>query len=416
MHRLLYATHHWPWPPTDGGAQRSAMIVQALVAEWDVTFFLAPPTQQVQNLPGLLQAPVPLDIVTVFDEGVRCWSPHDWWAPASTRVARLLRGGLPTLPRGWLVDSVVQRLRALRQSQQYDVVWATQPWAAEAVRAAGFPRVVCDLWDLPSQWLGRELANAKPYRSKWLHHLEVSRLARYERSLPRRFQAVVVCKDEERRAIVGSSEEGVHIVPNGAVFPARCEWHPATQEAVILFVGRLSYTPNVDGILYFAREVFPAIRKEVPRAQLRIVGAAPPQEVRDLHRDGLITVVGFADDLAAEYASASVVVAPLRRGGGTKIKAIEALGFARPLVATPVGAEGLDLIPDVHFLQGRNADELAAACVRVLRSEETGRRIASAGRNHVASTLSWEAVGSTVRAVGRQVCSTPVPAGRQPYR
>jgi len=111
----------------------------------------------------------------------------------------------------------------------------------------------------------------------------------------------------------------------------------------ILFVGNFAYEPNIDAALYFSREIFPLILKDVPDAKLFLVGNAPPPEICSLTLNKQIEVTGRVASLIPFYKHADVVVCPLRIGGGVKVKVLEALGFGKAIVSTSVGAQGLDL-------------------------------------------------------------------------
>src|SRR5204862_1439452 len=114
-----------------------------------------------------------------------------------------------------------------------------------------------------------------------------------------------------------------------------------------LFFGAMNYYPNSDGIVFFVRQVLPILWSRYPKLRLRIVGPIPdgPGPVRDLASDR-VEVVGFVDDLRAEIQRARVVVAPLRVGGGTRLKILEAMATGRPIVSTRIGAEGIDVEHD----------------------------------------------------------------------
>jgi glycosyltransferase involved in cell wall biosynthesis len=111
----------------------------------------------------------------------------------------------------------------------------------------------------------------------------------------------------------------------------------------ILFVGNFAYEPNVDAAMYFSRDIFPLILKDVPNVKLFLVGNAPPPVICSLTSNSQIEVTGRVASLIPFYKHADVVVCPLRIGGGVKVKVLEALGFGKAIVSTSIGAQGLDL-------------------------------------------------------------------------
>jgi glycosyltransferase involved in cell wall biosynthesis len=159
---------------------------------------------------------------------------------------------------------------------------------------------------------------------------------------------------------------------------------------VILFFGAINYYPNTDAALDFAERVMPLLRARYPQVQLRIVGPVGKGPVQDLHSDQ-IQVVGFVDDVHAEIARASVVIAPLRIGGGTRLKILEAMAMGKPVVATHIGAEGIDVRHDHDILLADSPEEQAHAIGRLLESEELRTRLGRAARETVVASYSWRA-------------------------
>jgi len=138
----------------------------------------------------------------------------------------------------------------------------------------------------------------------------------------------------------------------------------------ILFVGNFAYEPNVDAALYFSRDIFPLILKDVPNAKLFLVGNAPPSEISSLASSTHIEVSGRVASLIPFYKHADVVVCPLRIGGGVKVKVLEALGFGKAIVSTSIGAQGLDLSTYRAVAVADEETDFAENVVRLLLNPE----------------------------------------------
>jgi polysaccharide biosynthesis protein PslH len=134
----------------------------------------------------------------------------------------------------------------------------------------------------------------------------------------------------------------------------------------VLFVGNFSYEPNVDAALYFCRDIFPLILKDVPNVKLFLVGNAPPSEICSLASNRHIEVSGRVPSLIPYYKHADVVVCPLRIGGGIKVKVLEALGHGKAIVSTSIGAQGLDLSTYRAVAVADEATDFAEIVVRLL--------------------------------------------------
>ena len=158
----------------------------------------------------------------------------------------------------------------------------------------------------------------------------------------------------------------------------------APQKDRILFVGFFRHPPNVDAVLYFAREILPRIHRELPTAELVIAGAGVPSEVLELARDPRVQVRGFVEDLLPLYASASAFVSPIRFGAGVRVKLLEAFAARVPVVATRFAAEGLDVSDEGELFLASSPEDFAAKTLRVLREPKTAAGLAERARAFVA--------------------------------
>jgi len=187
--------------------------------------------------------------------------------------------------------------------------------------------------------------------------------------------------------------ENLRVVPNGvdcAAFPFRplSETNP-----VILFVGFFRHEPNVEAALYFAREVLPLIHQTLPNARFRIVGAYPPPEVLDLPSvDERVEVAGWVDSTACEYQAASVFVAPVLRGSGTRLKILEAMASGAAVVSTTIGAEGI-LAVSGEIRVADDPDTFAEAVLETLGNSTMREAQVRAARQLVESRYDWGAIG-----------------------
>ncbi len=177
--------------------------------------------------------------------------------------------------------------------------------------------------------------------------------------------------------------------------------NPPSDGCTVMFFGALNYFPNQDGLLYFLREVWSLIEKSNPKARLKIVGQHPTPEIL-AHQGPRVEVAGKVDDLRPHLASAAVSIAPLRIGGGTRFKILEAMAMAKPVVSTSLGAEGIDAEPGRHLLLGDDAASFAAAVSRVLGDPQLGSRLGREGRALVEERYSWASAAQTLEGLYRE--------------
>jgi glycosyltransferase involved in cell wall biosynthesis len=161
---------------------------------------------------------------------------------------------------------------------------------------------------------------------------------------------------------------------------------------VILFLGSMDWEANIDGVDYFVREIFPAVREAVPRARFRIVGRDPAARVRRLASDS-VEVTGTVPSVVEHLREATVFAVPLRIGGGTRLKIFEAMAAGRAVVSTTVGAEGLDVTDGRDLVLADDARSFAEAVVKLLLDRERRREMEQAA-SKLAERYDWSAVVS----------------------
>jgi len=153
------------------------------------------------------------------------------------------------------------------------------------------------------------------------------------------------------------------------------------------------WPPNVEGVLWFAREVFPRVLAEVPEARFVIVGKDPPQEVQDLMLQVRnVQVTGYVPDPEPYLAETAVFIVPLRAGGGMRVKIVDAWSWGLPIVSTRIGAEGIEVEEGENILIGDTPAALADAVVRILREPALGERLRAQGRTWVEAHYHWRNV------------------------
>jgi len=167
----------------------------------------------------------------------------------------------------------------------------------------------------------------------------------------------------------------------------------AVNPDLILFTGTISYYPNVEGILWFTKHIWPLIKQKRSSAQFCIAGKSPPAEIQALaSTDDGINVTGAVDDMRDYYASASVVVVPLRVGGGTRLKILEAMAMGKAIVSTSVGAEGIDYTNNQNIVIEDEPELFANSTVNIMHDQELRKNIEVQGRKLVEKLYDWKAV------------------------
>ncbi|MEO8596170.1 MAG: glycosyltransferase [Candidatus Solibacter sp.] len=226
--------------------------------------------------------------------------------------------------------------------------------------------------------------------------LQAGRMYHYERRVSRESGHIVAVSkndaDEMRRLFDVSRVTEIPTGVNIEYFLPPAEPLPIAG-ADFVFVGSMDWLPNVDGVLYFVREVLPLIRRSRPEATLAIVGRTPPPKISQLAaEDSRITVTGTVPDIRPYLWNSSVAIVPLRIGGGTRLKIYEAMAAKIPVVSTTIGAEGLTVNPPSDIRIADQPDAFAAQCLELAASPQQRSDVARAAWQMVNHRFSWEHV------------------------
>lgn len=292
----------------------------------------------------------------------------------------------------------IGRLLAEKRHDLVHVQLARMAWCVEGM--ASLPRVI-DFVDA----LSLNFRRRSGYDHALLRlavRLEARRLLRYEREICRTWDHAMVVSPVDRRAIGDFSNLTVN---RNGVDLAGCVLHAGGRDPyTILFTGNLGYFSNVDAICWFAREIFPLIRREEPRAKLLVVGARPGRKVRALAAlDPRIAVEGFVERPQAYLERCGLAVAPMRAGSGQLFKVMEAMACGAPLVATNLATAGIEAERERHFLAAETPEAFARQVLRLMHEPALASRIAAEARLLLEGNYMWEQSVSDLEEIYRSV-------------
>jgi glycosyltransferase involved in cell wall biosynthesis len=317
---------------------------------------------------------------------------RDWRRPL--RLAGSLARGLPIeVADSWSADAA-RRIRELVRTWQPELVHAEMERMAPYLRAlesSAAARMLVAHEPASHSALERFLVARGARRA--LRYLDLRAWRRLEQAFLPRLHALVVYTGRDR-CILSEVAPGVPIetIPLRVGIPRR-PLHPAgsPEEASLVFVGGFGHPPNVDAALRLARDIFPRVRARVPGARLYLVGDKPPRPIRRLAAPDVV-VTGSVADVTPYLDRASVVVAPLRLGGGSRIKVLEALAAGKAVVASSRAAEGLGAADQAQLIIADGDEELAEAAARLLLDPRARVALAQRARAWAEKATDWEAI------------------------
>jgi glycosyltransferase involved in cell wall biosynthesis len=280
-------------------------------------------------------------------------------------------------------------LDRLLASQEFDLV-QVESVQMMGLRVNGICPVVLDEHNVESELL-RQVARTESSTSRRVFAaIEAAKLRREElRSWASVDGCVLTSSVDEATVRSLAPKVATRVVPNGVDLEAFRPLPGDVDSDSIVFVGAINYRPNTDAVLFFAREVLPRIHQVRPSAVFTVVGGGVPRVVARLAADH-VRLAGPVTDIRPHLAGAGVVVAPLRAGGGTRLKVLEALAMGKAVVSTSVGCEGLAVRNLEHLLIADEPEEFAEGVLRLMADPDLRSRLGRAGRTLVQREYGWD--------------------------
>ena len=386
--RLLFLA---PFPPSldgaHGGSRVIAQLLDRIAARHRVALMCLRHPDDAEVDPRLRTR---LDLVVEVERPDMGRSPRAR-ALRGVRARLLLLAGTPL----WAteLDSGAFRRRLLEVLREWrpDVVQVEYTAMGIYLREVGVAGTVAVLGEPdPPTSAAIEFRRASR-RDRLLRRLDVRAWRRFEREVLSRVDAAVVFTERDARALAAhAAATEIVRIPFGTDFAERSFGGHAGDGDDVLFVGNFVHPPNVDAADRLVRSIFPLVRRRVAHASLHVVGDRPPVALRAGAGDGVF-VTGRVAHLAPYLERAAVVAAPIRFGGGMRVKVLEALAAGKPIVASGLAVEGLDVTDGDQLLVAETDEEFAERIARVLEDRELRARLGERARSWARENLTWDA-------------------------
>jgi glycosyltransferase involved in cell wall biosynthesis len=267
--------------------------------------------------------------------------------------------------------------------------------------------VFFDMDDIEHVASFRRLLHDPAWPAERLMLLQLPALMLAESRAVRLATATFVCSESDRRHLARVTRSArVRTVPNSVAFPPAAD--ADVSEPLVLFVGTMGYRPNAQAVDSLVQEIWPAVRARAPTARLAIVGPGPERTASYRSADRTVTFTGFVDDLDSWYRRARVVCCPIYHGGGTRVKIIEAAAYAKAIVSTRLGAEGLNLEDGREIILRDAPAALADACVRLLGDPDAAACLGRAALHKARGTYERTAVIDRLANIFREGCISSI--------
>ena len=397
---VLFLAHRVPYPPDKGDRIRSYHLLRHLARDHRLHLAcLAWSREEAAAAERLRDLCESVEVIRRTDGRAKWHS-----------LTGLITGRPLTVP---YFSSPALRRTVRRRCRRDDidlVVVFSSGMAQFADRLPEIPRII-DFADVDSdKWM--QYARRTSFPRSLIYALEGRRLRRYEKEVAGRFDSCLVISQAEAALLRSFCPDcPLEVVPNGVDLEYFRPLKAIPDSRELVFVGMMDYHANVDGVIYFCREIFPLIRRRVPEATFTIVGGSPTPAVRRLARLEGVSVEGYVRDVRSYLGRAAVCVVPLRIARGVQNKILEAMACGRPVVTTGRALQGIQAQPGRDLVVADDAASFAESTAQLLADEALRTRLGRQARTLVEDRYRWERCLRSLDTVIETVRRT---AGRPP--
>jgi sugar transferase (PEP-CTERM/EpsH1 system associated) len=406
--KLLFLTPQLPYPPHQGTTIRNLHLLAGLAKRHDVTLLsFCEPGQS-----PAADTPLP----------TLCTAVHTVLAPPTRSLWERLRTTLlsaqPDMALRLASDAFQTTLERLLHDRSFDVLQVEGielgRYALSLRRRRQLPAATALVFDdhnaeyvLQQRAFVTDLRQPRRWPAAAYSLIQWRKLCRFESAVCRSADAVVTVSDADARAIrrlvpsVAST-----VVPNGVdvdYFRPDAVHGDEPERPMVVFTGKMDFRPNVDAVVWFCDEVLPRLQATRSDVEFFIVGREPHRRVQALAAHPGVTITGFVDDVRPYIADAAVYVVPLRMGGGTRLKVLQAMAMAKPIVSTRIGAEGITAQPDEHLVVANHAAEFAQVTLDLLADPQRRAALGARARELAVGQYAWSRIVPRMEAVYTQL-------------
>lgn len=401
--RILVVDEEIPYPLNSGKRIRTYCLLKPLASRHEIFFVCRQHEDTAESFPASLER-IGIKPIIV---------PHLIQKKSGARFSLALFANIfsryPYSVSSHRSASLMGRIAQLLTEQHFDLIhceWT--PYAINLAEVFGKIPTVVDAHNIEAMiWKRNFQVEVHPLKKAYFY-LQWKKMEAFERAYFAQFTRCVAVAENDARMISQISPGSfVDTVSNGVdvgYFHSQKPHRSASgNNQSIVFTGSLDWRPNVDGILYFLEQIFPLVKMRYPASKFVIVGRKPLQILKDRVRGREdVILAGTVPDVRPYMDAADVYVVPLRVGGGSRLKILEAFSMELPVVSTTIGAEGLDIGDGKNILIADNPADFAAAIASILDDKSKAERLGEQGRALVEAQYQWKVLAERLEQVWYQ--------------
>lgn len=400
MKNVLWLSHLLPYPPKGGVLQRSYNLIKEASKKHKITLLAFNQKNLCSSEEALREG---IEHLSQFCEVVDV-IPIDAEASTLSKLLLLARGLIPgkTYTVSWLESQTYhRRLHALLKERHFDVIHVdTISLAPYTYDLHGYKKIL-NHHNVESLMMLRRAENEENLLKKIYFFQEGKKLMKYEREVCEKFDVNVTCSDLDAERL-NQIAPGIQSfgIPNGVDLNYFSPISSPIKKNSIVFAGGLSWYPNLDAMKFFLTKVWPRLVQEIPDVSMTIIGRSPPQWMLQMQEKfENLTITGFVEDVRPYIASAYLYVCPIRDGGGTKLKVLDALAMGKLLIANPIACEGISVEHGKNVIFAATVEEYIEAIKEAFANPELTRFIGDNAYELIKTKYSFQQIGKDLSAI-----------------
>lgn len=395
--RVLFLSTWFPYPPDNGSKQRVFHLLRALAKRHEV---------RLASFAFDTARPEAVDALRACTEiGV---TPVDPFAANRAGALRTFLSPMPVVARP--LPGMQRLVAEMVAANPPDVVIASTGVTAEyAVRLPGMRGRVLEDHNSMTRWM-RERGSVGSRLGRMRAWAAWQKSRRYEAALFSRFDLVTMVSEADRRACyeqLPGLRGRIEVVPNGVDTQTLVPQQQERRLHSLVYNGALTYRANYDAMQWFLSDIYPLVKVAVPAVSLIITGSTKGVDLGRLRLDPSVILSGWVEDVGPLVAAATVCIAPIREGGGTRLKILEAMALGAPVIATTKGAEGLAVQHGESIMLADSAEDFARATIGLLTDLAQQRWLAVNARQLVEAQYDWSQIGDRFVALVEEAVEQP---------
>ncbi len=387
--RVLVMDEYFPYPPDSGKPIRTWNLLRRLATRHDITFLCH----------GHL---TPEQAAAAGSAGIKVVSVDAIPAEAGPALyAKLLWNLVSPYPYSVAKHHTArfrQKLRALLDGTSFDLVHCEWTPYARYLSGIGIPTLIAT-HNIESQIWARRAERASNLLARVFFSLQAAKMERFERRALSAASAVTGVSAADAAQASAWGAQHARVVDNGVDLQHFSPHEEGASERAV-FIGALEWFPNVDAVRFFVESIQPLLDQRLPQFRTKIIGRRAPDSLqRFLAGRRGIEFAGEVPDTRPHLAEAGIVIVPLRIGGGSRLKILEALAMGKAVVSTTIGAEGLAVTHDKDIILADTPEDFARAMAELSASAELRKKLGDEGRSLVERSYGWEALSAKAEQV-----------------